>query len=945
LEKIYAFTLLFICCNIFQLSAQYNRKISGAVTDSAKAGIPNVKVLVIIDKDTLNTETDQYGSFSVSKINAKSFSLQISTFGYLDFKAGYTFGEKERHKRLNAIELKMSSRTLKEVVINAKANPVRFMQDTVEYNAAAFSVNEGDNVADLMKQLPGMEVDDEYNVKVTGKPMVKLRINGKDFFTSDVKEFIGKLPAGIVSRIQVIDDFGDEANFTGIKTGEPVKMLNIVTKPGMNRGAFGGFSSNAGTNDMIGSQVRLHLWNDNKQSSANVNANTSNNGAGNSRSLGVGLNHRDKLGKNGQGGFAYNFNNNRAAFNREQVTESLNPEGNFINNNKSDGENGGGKHNLNWNMSYNSKKVFMQANVTGTYNRSDNQSTSLSNQSGLIRQDLKNRNSSTNSTPSLNAGISLSKKLKNVNNILSASASFSLAGSNRDQHISTNTLYYDKNTGALLKDSLLNRDLESKTNSRNVNFGFNYSLGLKKPKDTLGRQSLNFSYNGSAGWSANEISTFVFDNLSNKISFVDSLSTSFNSISINQTLGMNYNYGSRKMRYNLGFNASPNLLSNRDLRLGQTTDHNTFNYSPNLNFSRTLAVGKTFSFGYQGANRNPTLNQLQPIRNAQSLQNILVGNPDLKASFIHNLNSNFNYNHIKSGLSAQIGMSGSATQNEIVSHVILLPDTLNSLKQVTRYENVNGNYEISGNYLIHIPIRKNKFSFGYSGSLGFSNRAVIFNNQKAYGKGLNFSQRLEGNAVFKKITLNTQFSYSITNNNNSGALYGNSEYQPIGIGQISAPAFFRTTTFGASLQGSLRLEKLRLNANVNYNANHNDAAADQAVRDNSDVNMNLSGQLTIRKSYFFGFGATKRASYGYALTNSNPLLINMSLGKKFLKDKSLSMDIRGNDLLGQGNNISRRVSGNTIIDSRTQQQTRVFSLNLSYNLSKFGGRNFRVDAD
>lgn len=945
LEKNYAFTLLFICFNIFQLSAQYNRKISGVVTDTAKAGIPNVKVLIIIDKDTLKTETGQEGNFSISKINAETFSVQVSTFGYQDFNARYTFGEKEKHKRLDAIKLKMSSQTLKEVVINARANPVRFMQDTVEYNAAAFQVNEGDNVADLMKQLPGMEVDDEYNVKVTDKPMVKLRINGKDFFTNNVKEFIGKLPAGIVSRIQVIDDFGDEANFTGIKTGEPVKMLNIVTKPGMNRGGFGGFSSNAGTNDMIGSQAQLNLWNDNKQSSANINASTSNNGAGNSRSFGVGLNHRDKLSTNSQGGFAYNFNDNSAAFNREQVTESLNPEGNFINTNKSDGGNGGGSHNLNWNMSYNNKVAFLQANVTGTYNRSDNQSTSLSNQSGLIRQDLKNRNSSNSASPSLNAGISLSKKLKDAKNILSVTASFSLAGSNSNQHISTNTLYYDKNTGALLKDSLLNRDLDSKTDSRSINFGFNYSFGLKKPKDTLGRRSLNFSYNGSAGWSASEVSTFVLDNISDGVSFVDSLSTSFNSISINQNSGMNYNYGSRKMRYNLGFNISPNLLSNRDLKLGKTTNNSTLNYSPNLNFSRTFAMGKTFSFSYRGANRNPSLNQLQPIRNSQNLQNILVGNPDLKASFRHNLNTNFNYNHIKSGLSAQVGMSGSATQNEIVSHVILLPDTLNSLKQVTRYENVNGNYEINGNYIIHIPIRKNKFSFGYSGSLGFSNRPVIFNNQKAYGKGLNFSQRLEGNAVFRKITLNTQFSYSITNNNNSGTLYGNSEFQPIGIGQISAPAFFRTTTFGTSLQGNLRLEKLRINANVNYNANHNDAAADQAVQDNSDVNMNLSGQVTIRKSYFFGFGATKRASYGYALANSNPLLINATLGKKFLKDKSLSMDIRGNDLLGQGNNISRRVSGNTIIDSRIQQQTRIFSLNLTYNLSKFGGRNFRVDAD
>lgn len=944
LAKISVLTLLFSCCTVLRSSAQYQRRVSGTVTDTAKTGIPYVKVTVIAGKDTLTALTGQDGDFNFSKINAERFSLHVSAIGYQDNNSDYSFSEKEKHKRLDAIRLKLSGQTLKEVVIRAQPIPIRFMQDTVEYNAAAFRVEEGDNVADLMKQFPGMAIDDEYNVKVMDKPMTKLRINGKDFFTNNVKDFIGRLPAGIVSKIQVIDDFGDYANFTGIKTGEPAKMLNIVTKPGMNKGAFGSITGNAGTNNMIGGLARLNLWNDSKQSSANVNANTANNGAGHSQSFGVGLSHNDKLGKNSNGGFGYNFNDNSAAFNREQVMESLNPEGNFINNTKSDGDNKGGNHSLRWNMSYNNNKFFLQAGVNGTYNYSNNQSTALSRQSGLIRQDLKNSNSSNNSSPSLYGNITLSRKLKNLKNIFSANASFSLTGNSSGQHISTNTLYYDKSTGAFLKDSLLKRDVDSKTNSQNFNFGFNYSLGLKKPKDTLARQSLNFSYNASVGKSANEVSTFVFDNTSNKISLVDSLSTSFNSFLFNQSLGINYNYGSSKMRYNLGFNASANLLNNRDLKLAQTTVNNAVNYSPNLSFSRTLAMGKVLSLNYQGATRNPTINQLQPVRNAQSLQNILVGNPDLKPSFSHNLSANFNYAH-KSGRSLQVGLYASATQNEIVSDVTLLPDTLNSLKQVTRYENINGNYQVSGNYLVHIPIKSNKYSVGYSGRLGFSNQAILFNHQKTSGKGLNFSQQLSGNLSFKKITLNAQVSYTITNNNTSGSRYGSFEYQSIGIGQISAPTFFRTTNLGASVQSNLRLEKLRLNASVMYSTSHNDAGADQVVRDNTDVNMSLSGQLTIRKSYFTDFGVTKRVNYGYALASPSPLLINVGLGKRFLKDKSLDMSIRGNDLLRQGNNISRMVSGNTIIDSRSQQPTRVFSLNISYNLSNFGGKKMRVDAD
>lgn len=937
-----AFMLFFIFCIALRSSAQSNRKISGKVTDTAGIAIPNVKVTVVAGKDTLTAHTDEYGDFTCPKINAAQLSLLFAAVGYQELKSDYSFPDKEKNGRLGAVRLKLSGQTLKEVVVRAKPNPIRFMQDTVEYNAAAFSVEDGDNVADLMKQFPGMEIDNEYNVKVGDKPMTKLRINGKDFFTNNVKDFIGRLPAGIVSKIQVIDDFGDLANFTGVKTGEPQKMLNIVTKPGMNKGAFGNAAANAGTNDMIGGMAQFNLWNDNKQSSANVNASTSNNGAGRSQQFGVGLSHNDKFGKNSSGGFGYNFNDNSSAFSREQVTESLNPEGNFTNNTKSDGFNKGASHNLRWNMNFNNSKIFMQTAVNGGYNYSGNQSTSFIQQSGLIRQDLRNSNSSTNNSPSLNGNISFSKKLKK--NIFTANASFSLNNNSSGQHISTNTLYYDKTTGALLKDSLLNRDVDSRTNGHNLSFGFNYSIGLKKPKDTLARQSLNFNYSGSANSSANKVNTFVFDNMSNRVSLVDSLSTSFSSLAFNQSLGVNYNYGANKYRYNVGFNANANLLSNHDLRLRQTFVNNTFNYSPSMNYSRTLSPSKTLSFYYMGNTRSPTLNQLQPVRNAQSLQNILVGNPDLKSSFTHNLNGSFNYAQ-KSGRSLQVGISASATQNEIMSDVTLLPDTLNSLKQVTRYENVNGNYQVSGNYMIHIPIKQNKLSVSYSGRSGFSNRVILFNHQKNSGNGFNFSQQVSGNLSLKKLSLGANVSYSITNNNSSGQRYGGYEYPSVGIGQIVAPTFFRTSNLGASLQSNLRFDKMRFNASIMYSTSHNDGDENQVVKNNSDINLNLGGSFTIHKTYFLDFSAAKRINYGYALPTSNPLFVNAGLGKSLLKNRSLNMSLRANDLLAQGNKITRSVSGNTIVDSRNIQPTRVFTLNLNYNISKFGGRNFRVDPD
>lgn len=926
--------------------AQTNKRISGAVADTSKTMLADATVRLIVGKDTLSTQTDADGNFSFTKVQSETFTILITSTGFENFSAAYTFEKNERHKKLPSIFLRLSSKMLKEVVIKAKPNPVRFMIDTVEYNAAAFQVLEGDNVADLIKQFPGVEVDENYNVTTMGKEMVKLRVNGKDFFTSDVKEFIGKLPAGIVSKIQIIDDFGDEANFTGIKVGEPTKMLNIVTKPGMNKGTFGSLSANAGTNDQVGSGGNINLWNDAKQSGANANYRTADNGAGNTNSLNLSVNHRDRMGKHGNSGINYNFGNNTNAYINEQVVSTANTLGNFINNSKSSGDNGNSNHNLNWNFNYNNKKLFLNGYVGASYSSSHNEGGSVVNQTGVIRQDLKNNNSSESRAPRINANFSLSKRLENKRNSFSANVGVSTNANNSDQHISTNTLYYNKTTGVLEKDSLLTRDLVSRSKGQNLSFGFNYSLGLKKLKDSLASQSLNLTYSGSIGTSSSEVSTFVYDNLTNIVARVDSLSTSYRTLAISQSIGLNYNYNNKKMRYNLGLNARPNFLSNDYINLKQKIQNNTFNYAPNFNVSKTISKTKTLSLNYNGASQNPNISQLQPIRNVQNLQNLVEGNPNLKPSFGHNLNARFNYFNIKSGLNMQTGVSFSTVQREIVNNIILIPDTLNSLKQITRFENINGNYNISGNYMLNVPIKKNKYSISYSGNLSHSNRASFINNERVYNKGFTVSQRMSGTISLKKFNLNTNVSYSVTNNNGTSLLNGFSDFITLGIGQVAGATYFKSKTFRADMNSSLRLSKISLRGGASYNTTDSENSANQTdFGDVKTIDLNLSGTLTIKKSYFVSVNSSKRINQGYALGNSNPLLISASLRKNFLKNGDLSLNLTGNDLLNQGNNVNRYIAGNSIIDSRTNQATRVFSLGLTYNLSKFGGMRYRVDAD
>ena len=939
------FFFILLLCQASVVFAQSNRRVGGAVTDSTKTGISNANVLLIAGTDTLRTTTDSEGDFSFSKIKSESFSLNVSSMGYQGFSSTYTFG-KDKNLEINAIVLKYAPNMLKTVEIKGKVNPIRIMQDTIEYNAAAYQVLEGDNVADLMKQFPGLEIDDEYNVKTMGKEMVKLRINGKDFFTNNIQDFIGKLPAGIVSKIQIIDDYGDEANFTGLKIGEPIKMLNIVTKPGMNKGKFGNAKLNGGTNDQVGSRINGNLWNDTKQSSGNLGFATSNNGAGTSENMQIATNHRDKVGKSGSLGINYNFMGNNTASRSEQAIETLNPLGTFYTTTQSNGQNQNYGHTLMSVFNFNNKKVFLNGMFSGFYTGSKGNNASFNNQSGVIRQDLKNSTQSKRNAPNINGSLNFSKILKNKNNSFSASVGFATGANNADQNISTNTLYYDKDTQVLKKDSLLNRNLVTTSNNQSVNLGFNLGIGLKKTKDTLARKSLNFNYNISIGNSSSEVSTFVFNNLNQLPQYVDSLSTEYTSLFINQSLGINYNYGNKKIRYNLGLNARPSILRNHYLNLQQKINNNNLNYAPNLNLSKTISKGKTISISYSGNNNAPSINQLQPIRNTQNLQNVVIGNPNLKPYFNHRISSNFNYVHVKSGVSMMSGLTFSATQNEIVSNVILLPDTLNSLKQETRFENTNGTYTGNGNYTLSVPIKKNKYSFSYSGTIGLSNRAIFVNNRKQFNKGINLSQQLRGNVVLKKFTLSGSMSYAFSSNTNLLNSNSLNEMYYLNLGQISGTTFFNTHTFRADMNNSLRLKKLTLSSTFNFNTTKSDAAFNtNTIRNVKSLDMTLSSRLTIKKSYFFGVNASKRINKGYSLANVNPFLLNTSLTKAFLKNQALNLSVNANDLLNQGNNLSRFISGNSIIDSRTNQVTRVVTLALTYNLNQFGGRAFRVDAD
>ncbi len=867
-----------LSCGLSQLRAQTLHKLGGSIIDTAGKPISEANILLIAGADTLRTTSNKDGRFSFKDIKASKVTLNISIIGYERYGALHEL--KEKTTTLAPVTLKNAGEMLKEVVIRPQPQPIRIKKDTIEYDAAAFNVMEDDRVTELLKQLPGMEVDDDDNVKTMGKEMTKLRVNGKDFFTNNVKDFISKLPASIVAKIQVIDDYGDQANFTGIRVGEPVKMLNIVTKPGMDKGVFGTISTVGGTNSQYGAKLNSNIWRDQTQIGFNGGFNKANNGAGSSKNSSANGSYLDKIGKNINSNLNYNFGNMQSDSQRESLIETTNTLGTIFNQTGSNGNNKSNNNSLAWGIQSSTKKRFFVINLGLSQNKGASNSQSFSRQSGIVKQDLNDENRSSSHTPNINVGGSWSQRFKQSRNNVSFNFNFSRGVTSSDQQINSHTTYYDPNSSAMVKDSILNRLIDSQNKSTNLGGGLSFSQTLGK-KDTIASRNLNISYNFSVGNVENSLLTYVTD--AQGIShYVDTLSNRYHSTNITQSAGISYSYNAKKLSYNLGINAQPNLMRGKYEDRNERISNSTLNYSPTLNVSYRISPSNSFSAYYNGSSRAPGFYQLQPVKNTQNLQNIVIGNPELKPSFSHAINMNYNLVGLKTGKSLQLGIGASTVQNQIVTNVILRRDTLNSLKQETHYENTNGTYNVNGNYAFTLPFGNRKYNVGLRGNVGYSQNVSFTDNVKLFNHGVNFSQALNSGYNSKKFSASGSVSYSLSTNN-------------------------------YSLQ-------------------------QQNTKNIENWFFNLTARANLFKGLNVGLNGSKRINSGYALGNNNPLIINASISQAFFKKKSATISIQGYDLLKQGNNLSRYVSGNSIVDSRSNQLTRYFTFNLSLNLQQFGSK-------
>lgn len=922
------FTLL-IALSFLVLASK--AQVKGTVVDSAaKKPIDKAVVgLVVKDKptDTTYTFTNEKGEFSFDMVPASNFSVIITNSGYAPVAKFVPVKQPEKTIHIGTVILAERAKMLDEVTVVSA--PIVIKEDTVEYRADAFKTKEGAVVEDLLKKLPGLQVDKDGNVKAHGKDVTRVKVNGKDFFGGDVKTATKELPANIVDKIQVIDDYGDQATVSGIKDGDPDKIINIELKKDKNRGFFGRATVGAGTEDRYQGSFNGNYFNNSTQVSVIANSNNTNaslfnfNGGGNrgmssmirmgtsalsdmggmsgassamqmagdmgglSNSAGIsstnsiGTNYRAQWGKrvNVYGSYSYSHRNTA----KEQFTSQLITD--RRNNSDLDAININNSHRATFNFEYQVDSFnYLKITPNISYSGAEGNSMTLSdNRKTTGQQTLKGSNNSLTDSKAPNLGINIlyNHKFRKRGRNFSATLSAGNSQSNSNQDVTALNNYYSELTGNIIRYDNRFQYIDQENINRNYGVRFTYSEPISKYR------SLDFSASHNFNYSRNNRQSFNIDSLTKFMTLNQALTNDYENNFYNDRVGISMRTTMKKYNYTIGISAQPVDLRGRSLTKDSAYKPITrVNVFPIARFTYNFSRSKAFNMNYSGNANQPSFSQLQPVADSTNPLSVVYGNPFLKPAINHNISLMYNNFNFISGKTLFTNLTFTTIKNQIVNSTTLD----NFGKQTSKPENLNGYYNVLGFYSFSKPYKNRRYVITLNGNANYNHNINMFNNTRITGNNWVLSQ----SGIF-------EFNYK------------------------------EWLELGAGVTYSLNDVKYKKPEGATSSSLQN--ASSNAWTFTHYGNIDVTSRLILR--YDVDYTVNNGLS---SAISQNPVLINASLEQQLFKKKNGILKIAAYDLLKQNTNISRSVTGAAITDTRVNRLTRYFMLTFTYRLQKFVGQ-------
>jgi hypothetical protein len=945
--------LLFSNLLIFSSFSQGQYLFSGKIIDAAD-NTPLMGATVVLSPlenpqagQTWAAVTDPNGDFKISALPSQAYKVEVKFVGYED--KILTVHILDQNLDLGTIALKANSEVLQDVVVEGQQLIAVQKGDTTELNAAAFQTQKNANADDLIQKMPSITIENG-TVKAQGEEVKQVWVDGKPFFGDDPSAVLKNLPAEVIQKIQIIDRQSDQAQFTGFQDGETQKIINIVTKPEMRTGNFGRFYAGYGDQDRYQAGGNMNFFTQKRRLSIvglanNINQQNfaaedlagamsvaqQNGGRGRRRggdrggwnrnetesflvgqqngiatSQALGINYSDEWGKKIKISGSYFFN--RAEIENLQRTDRnffLSESQNQVYNENKNNQTLNQNHRFNVRLEYKideknelilTPRLSLQSNTQNSLLNAQTTLGAASNLealSELLNRSLNDNNTQISAYHFANEAL-WRHKLKKEGRTLSLNLGVRLQNNQTETFLEALNEYYQSGEIFLL-DSI--RQLaDNQTDSRNFNSNLTYTEPLGE------KAQLSFGYRNNLTFSQAERETNAFNADIEKFNLLDSaLSNRFESQYQSHQPHIGYRFISEKIIISTSLTYQYAQLDNKQTFPFQNQIQRRFQNLLPFAFVRfNLSEDRALRLIYRTSTQEPNVSQLQNVLDNSNPILLRVGNEGLAQAYTHRFIARYSSNNTDKVSSLFFFFYADYTQNYIGNaSYIAQTDTLIALpsgaiplaagSQLDQPTNLDGAFNLRTVLTYGLPIKKLRSNLNFNMGLDFRNTPSLINGARntaatyAFNQGLILSSNISQNLDF---TLGYNGNYSIVKNSLQPELDNNFYYQTLS-------AKWTWIVGKGTLKGFL----------FEGNTQH---------------------------ALFRGLGEAFNQSF---------FLVNLGIGKRFLKDERAELKATVFDLLGQNNNISRNVTETYVEDLRSLVLRRYFMLTFSYNLRNFGEKS------
>lgn len=931
-----------------------NRTISGKLTDrDTKEGVMMATVQMLKADSTFvkGTLTNGSGEFSITAPDNGKYLLRFTSVGYTSIVKPVVISE-NKNRDMGNIVFSADAIMLKGATVVGQAAKVTVQEDTFVYNASAYRTPEGSVVEELVKKLPGAQVDDDGKITINGKEVKKILVDGKEFMTGDTKTAMKNLPTSIIDKIKTYEEKSDLAKVTGIDDGEEETVLDFGIKKGMNKGFMANADAAIGTHGRYAERLMGGYFKDNMKLMLFGNANNTNDtgfpsggggrfgggrqGLNASKMLGMNLNYSKgkKFNMNGSVRWNHGDGDVRTAQSAENFVSSAGSFSNSLNQRYTRSNSWNSNFRMEWkpdtmtNILFRPKISYSTSDgittgASASYNEDPYMYVDdpLSEEAidGLAERDLmvntrKNRSISYGNDKSVGAMLQYNRKLnsKGRNITLRADASYK-DSDNKNLSVSDVHLYQvmDKyGNDSTYQTNRLNRTPTTSTS---------YAVQATYSEPIFRAMFLQFSYKFTYKYNKSDRSTYDFSNMGEDffggispayrgwdgyISRLDSPLEDYLDTKLSRfSEYTNYIHDMQlmlrvirqKYKMNVGVMVQPQKTHFVQDYQGMQADmtRNVVNVSPTFDFRYRFSKVSNLRIRYRGTTSQPSMSDLLDITDDSDPLNITKGNPGLKPSFTNTLNVNYN-NYIQNHQRAiMAGLNYSNTRNSI-SNMVTYDEQTGG--RTTRPENINGNWNMSGMLMFNTAID----STGYWNVNTFTSAG--YNNYVGY---LSLDKRADSQ---KNTT--------------------------------------RTTTLSERLSGSYRNDwlEVELDGTLNYTHTRN------LLQSQSNLDtwqFSYGGSLTVYMpwgmSIVTNMHENSRRGYNDNSMNTNELIWNAQISQPFLKGKALNVSLQFYDILHNQSNFSRTINAMQRSDTQYNSINSYAMLHVVYRLNLFGGKSARND--